>query len=170
MAETRYIVRIASKDLNGTIPIYRALTGIKGIGIRMARMIAYQFQKEHQITITTRLGDLAEDMDMKLEEIVLHPLQHGLPSWAVNRQNASEGKPTHLVMNELDFAIRNDLQTMKKLKSYRGVRHSLGLTVRGQSTRTSGRKRGSSVGVEKKQETSTTAAKTAAKPAAEKKK
>jgi small subunit ribosomal protein S13 len=71
-------------------------------------------------------------------------------------------------MNDLDFALRNDLQTMRKLKSYKGVRHSLGLTVRGQSTRTSGRKRGSSVGVTAKVEAP--AAKSAAKPAAEKKK
>lgn len=169
MAETRYIVRIANKDLNGTIPIYRALTGIKGIGIRMSRMIAAQFQKEHHIAQTTQLGQLPENMDAKLEDIVLHPMQHGLPAWSMNRQKYVDGKDTHLVMNDLDFALRNDLQTMRKLKSYKGVRHSLGLTVRGQSTRTSGRKRGSSVGVTAKVETP--AAKPAAKaPAAEKKK
>ncbi len=152
MAEVRYIVRIANKDLNGSIPIYRALTGIKGIGIRMARMIAYQFQKEHNISYNTPLGQLPESMDAQLEAIVLAPQKHGIPTWTTNRSKMHEGKNVHLVMNDLDFAIRNDLQTMKKLKSYKGLRHSLGLTVRGQRTRTSGRKRGSSVGVEKKVE------------------
>ncbi|MBM3281812.1 MAG: 30S ribosomal protein S13 [Candidatus Diapherotrites archaeon] len=152
MAEIRYIVRIANKDLNGSIPIYRALTGIKGIGIRMARMIAYQFQKEHNISYNTPLGQLPESMDAQLEAIVLAPQKHGIPAWTTNRSKMHEGKNVHLVMNDLDFAIRNDLQTMKKLKSYKGLRHSLGLTVRGQRTRTSGRKRGSSVGVEKKVE------------------
>lgn len=150
MAEVRYIVRIANKDLNGGMPIYRALAGIKGIGTRMARMIAYRFAAENHIPITTPLGQLPETMDIKLEEIVLNPVKHGIPAWASNRQRNVEGATAHLVMNELDFANRNDLQTMKKLRSYKGVRHSLGLTVRGQRTKTSGRKRGSSVGVEKK--------------------
>lgn len=161
MAEHRYFVRIASRDLNGNKPIYRALTGIKGIGIRTARVIAYQFQKEHHVPFTSLLGSLSEDMDTKLEDIVLHPAKHGLPEWMLNRRRAVEGKSTHLVVNELDFAIRNDLQTMRKVKSYKGIRHSLGLTVRGQRTRTAGRHKGSTVGVEKKVE-----AKPAAKPAA----
>lgn len=152
MVEVRYIVRIANKDLNGSVPIYRALAGIKGIGIRMARMIAYQFQKEQGISYDTPLGQVPEAMDAQLEAIVLSPQTHGLPEWTANRSKAHEGKTTHAVMNELDFALRNDLQTMKKLKSYKGLRHALGLTVRGQRTRTSGRKRGSSVGVEKKVE------------------
>jgi len=152
MAEIRYIVRIANKDLNGSIPIYRALTGIKGVGIRMARMIAYQFQKEHNISYNLPLGELPESMDAQLEAIVLAPQKHGLPTWTANRSKAIDGKPTHMVMNDLDFAIRNDLQTMKKLKSYKGLRHALGLTVRGQRTRTAGRSKGKTVGVEKKVE------------------
>ncbi len=152
MAEMRYIVRIANRDLNGHLPIYRALAGIKGIGIRLARIMAYQFQKEHGVSYHTPLGQLSEDMDAKLEAIVLAPTQHHVPEWVLNRKKTQEGKSTHLVMSDLDFAIRNDLQTMKKLKSYKGLRHSLGLTVRGQRTRTSGRKKGSAVGVEKKAE------------------
>ena len=153
MAEIRYIVRIASRDLNGNLPIYHALCGIKGVGTRLARMMAYRFEEEHRVPTTTKLGDLSEDMDAKLEAIVLHPTEHGLPAWSLNRRRASEGKDAHLVMNDLDFAVRNDLQTMKKLRSYKGTRHSLGLTVRGQRTRTSGRKRGASVGVDKKKAT-----------------
>ncbi len=152
MVELRYIVRIASKDLNGNLPIYRALTGIKGIGIRMGRIMAYQFQKENQVAYDTPLGKMDESLDSKLEDIVLRPLKHQIPEWTSNRQRSMGGKSIHFVMSDLDFAIRNDLQTMKKLRSYKGVRHSLGLTVRGQRTRTSGRKRGSTVGVEKKQE------------------
>lgn len=164
MAEARYIVRIANRDLNGNIPIYRALTGIKGIGIRLARVMAYQFQQKHHISYNTPLGQIPEDMDAKLEEIVLHPLAHGVPAWSVNRQRNRDGQSAHLVMNDLEFALRNDMQTMRKLKSYKGIRHSLGLTVRGQRTKTSGRKRGSTVGVEKKIE-----AKPAAKATGDKK-
>ncbi len=152
MAEHRYFVRIASKDLNGNKPIYRALTGIKGIGTRMARIMAYEFQKQHHIPYNSPLGSLAEDMDAKLEAIVMAPLTNGVPEWMANRKRALEGKTGHLVNNDLDFAIRNDLQTMRKIKSYKGIRHSLGLTVRGQRTRTAGRKKSGAVGVEKKVE------------------
>jgi small subunit ribosomal protein S13 len=170
MTEHRYFVRITGRDLNGNQPIYRALTGIKGIGIRFARVLAYQFQKEHGVAYNAPLGSIAEDMDGKLEDIVMHPAQHHVPEWMLNRKRALEGKSTHLVMSELDFSIRNDLQTMKKLRSYKGVRHSLGLTVRGQRTRTSGRHRGAAVGVEKKVEAKPGGKPAPAAPAGEKKK
>ncbi len=167
MAEVRYIVRIAGRDINGNLPIYRALTKIKGIGIRLARIMAYEFQKQHGVAYNLPLGQLPEDMDAKLEAIALAPAAHRVPEWALNRKKTNEGKSTHLIMSDLDFAIRTDMQTMRKLKSYKGIRHSLGLTVRGQRTRTSGRKRGSSVGVEKKVEAKPAAG---AKPAAKEEK
>ncbi|MFH0970604.1 MAG: 30S ribosomal protein S13 [Candidatus Diapherotrites archaeon] len=163
MAEHRYFVRIANRDLNGNKPIFRALTGIKGIGTRMARAIAYQFEKEFGVAHTAPLGSITEEQDAKLEDIVMHPDQHRIPEWMLNRRRAINGNTAHLVTNELDFAIRNDLQTMKKLRSYKGIRHSLGLTVRGQRTKTSGRNKGAAVGVEKKKEEKPA---TAGKPAA----
>ncbi|MBI4043802.1 MAG: hypothetical protein HY393_03275, partial [Candidatus Diapherotrites archaeon] len=54
--ETRLIVRIANKDLNGNLPIHRALTGIKGIGIRAARAMAYSFEDKTRMPYDTLLG------------------------------------------------------------------------------------------------------------------
>jgi len=48
----------------------------------------------------------------------------------------------------LDLAIKNDVEAEKNVQSWTGVRHSLGLKVRGQRTRTTGRK-GRTVGVRK---------------------
>ena len=45
-----------------------------------------------------------------------------------------------------ELKIKEDIQREMKIKSWRGVRHSLGLKVRGQRTRTTGRK-GGPVGV-----------------------
>jgi small subunit ribosomal protein S13 len=42
-----------------------------------------------------------------------------------------------------------DIKNLRKMKCYRGVRHSLGLPVRGQKTRSNFRK-GKTVGVRKK--------------------
>jgi Ribosomal protein S13 len=55
----------------------------------------------------------------------------------------------HLVSSELIFYARQDIEREKKTRSWRGVRHSLELKVRGQRTRTTGRF-GASVGVKKK--------------------
>ena len=49
---------------------------------------------------------------------------------------------------DLDFALKTDLDREKNVQSWRGVRHGLGLKVRGQRTRTTGRG-GRTVGVRK---------------------
>ncbi|MBP1357848.1 MAG: 30S ribosomal protein S13, partial [Sulfolobus sp.] len=54
----------------------------------------------------------------------------------------------HLISSDLLFYVRNDIEREKKIKSWRGVRHSLGLKVRGQRTRTTGRT-GMTIGVKR---------------------
>lgn len=149
--EIRYIVRIASKDLDGTLPIARALWGIKGISQRTSHIIAYLFEKETGIKTETQIGKISEDKDKVLEDIVLNPIKHGMPAWAVNRQKEfDDNKPKHLVMNELDFALRTDLVRLGNIKSYRGLRHVWRLPVRGQRTKSTHRGKGAAVGVIRK--------------------
>ncbi|MBS3062104.1 MAG: 30S ribosomal protein S13 [Candidatus Diapherotrites archaeon] len=164
--EIRYIVRIINKDLTGTSQIYKAVQEIKGIGQRMGKNIAEAFEKETGVSRHTRIGEMTEDLDQKLEDIVLHPDKHGLPKWTLNRQRDFEtGATTHMVMSELDFAIRKDLQRLNQIKSYRGLRHSWGLPVRGQKTKSTHRGKGGVVGVTKKDAKGGASA-SAAKPAA----
>jgi len=147
----RHIVRIASKDLNGNLPVYRALTKVKGIGIRMAKNMAIVFEKETKVAFDSKLGSMPEEMDKKLEDIVLFPEKHGIPIYCLNRKNDLEtGKNKHLVMADLDFQLRTDLQRLGKIKSYRGLRLSWGLPVRGQRTKSTHRGKGSAIGVTKK--------------------
>ncbi|TRM83822.1 30S ribosomal protein S13, partial [Sulfolobus sp. A20-N-G8] len=74
----------------------------------------------------------------------------GLPSWIYNRRRDYDaGIDLHLVTSDLIFYVRNDIEREKRNKSWRGVRHSLGLKVRGQRTRTTGRT-GMTIGVSKK--------------------
>ena len=149
--EIRYIVRIAGKDVDGLLPIWRALLRIKGISNRMANMMASAFEKKTGIAYNTKIGMLPEEKDKVLEDIVMHPDTYKIPSWAFNRgKDFESGKDIHLVMSELDFSLRKDLQRLKEIKTYRGMRHTWGLPVRGGRTRTRARKRGVSVGVEKK--------------------
>lgn len=149
--DIRYIVRIAGKDLKGELPLHMALQGIKGIGHRTARNIAIVFEKETGKSFDTRLGTLGEEFDKKIEDIVLHPDKHNLPAWAFNRKRDFEtGEDAHLIMADLDFATRKDLQRLNEIKSYRGLRLSWGLPVRGQRTKSTHRGKGPVVGVMKK--------------------
>lgn len=169
--EFRHIVRIAGKDINGNMPICRALTKIKGIGVRMGKIIAITFEKETQIPFDSKLGMLNESMDEKLEEIVLHPEKHGIPIYLLNRRRVFEtGEDRHLIAADLDFALRAELQRMSEIKSYRGLRRSWGLTVRGQRTKSTHRGKGGIVGVTRKDVAQASAPKKAAEPAKKEKK
>ncbi len=149
--DIRYIVRIANKDLNGKLKIARALIGLKGINHRYAKIVTEIFFKESGLSSDTKLGDLPEEMDSKLEDIVLNPIKYNLPEWTLNRRkDFDDGVTKHLAMNELDFAKRKDLQRLSRIKSYRGLRHVWGLPVRGQKTKSTHRGKGGTVGVHKK--------------------
>ena len=149
--DLRYIVRVANRDLDGTLPVERALQRIKGVNQRMAKIDAFVFGKETNLPYDTKLGTLNDEQVAKLEDIVLHPLTYGIPKWAINKRNSVDsGQDSHLVMNELDFSLRNDLQRLGEIKSYRGLRHTWGLPVRGQRTKSSFRGKGNVVGVIKK--------------------
>lgn len=149
--EIRYIVRIANKDLNGRVKIARALMGLKGINHRYAKIVTGVFLKESGLSSDTILGKLPEEMDSKLEDIVLNPMKYNLPEWALNRRKDFEDNVSkHLAMNELDFAKRKDLQRLSRIKSYRGLRHVWKLPVRGQKTKSTHRGKGGTVGVHKK--------------------
>ncbi|MEM3102642.1 MAG: 30S ribosomal protein S13, partial [Candidatus Caldarchaeum sp.] len=64
-------------------------------------------------------------------------------------RDPSTGRNLHLIGADLDLAVKEDIQTMMRTKSWKGIRHSLGLKVRGQRTRTTGRS-GMTVGVSRK--------------------
>src|SRR3989344_4267872 len=95
--EIRYIVRIVGKDLNGLSPVWHALLGIKGIGQRMAVMMARVFESKTGIEYDAKLGEIPDDKHKVLEDIVMHPGNYGIPSWAFNRgKDIESGKDTHL--------------------------------------------------------------------------
>lgn len=62
------------------------------------------------------------------------------------------GRSYNLISNELDLQLQDDINMMRKVRSYKGVRHETGHKVRGQRTRSNGRK-GLAIGVIKKKET-----------------
>ncbi|SBT35362.1 40S ribosomal protein S18, putative [Plasmodium ovale wallikeri] len=87
---------------------------------------------------------------VKIVHIMNSPSQFKIPDWFLNRRkDIKDGKNLHVIANQLDSYLRDDLERMKKIRLHRGLRHHWGLRVRGQHTKTTGR-RGRTVGVSKK--------------------
>ncbi len=143
--EFKYIVRIANTDLDGNKSVGYALKKIKGIGNRMAALMA----DRANIDRTAKVGNLDDEKIEKLKETV-SSIEEWTPSWMLNRQkDLMSGKDEHLIGIEIDMRRREDINLLKKIHSYRGIRHGQGLSVRGQRTRSNKRK-GLAVGVSKK--------------------
>uniref|UniRef100_A0A8R1EU57 Small ribosomal subunit protein uS13 n=1 Tax=Caenorhabditis japonica TaxID=281687 RepID=A0A8R1EU57_CAEJA len=70
-----------------------------------------------------------------------NPSQYRIPNWFLNREkNIKDGKTGQLLSTAVDNKLREDLERMKKIRLHRGLRHYWGLRVRGQHTKTTGRK------------------------------
>jgi len=141
----RYIVRICSTDVDGTKKLAYAVSHIKGINVNLAKAVS----KVAGVDPDIRIGFLDEVSIKKIEAVLKDPIKYGFPSWLLNRRkDISSGKDLHLIGPDLSLQEKSDIDLMKEIKSWKGVRHSLGLTVRGQKTRTTGRF-GRAVGVKK---------------------
>jgi small subunit ribosomal protein S13 len=144
--EFRHIVRIVETDLDGTLKIGHALSIIKGVGIGLADIVI----KKAGVSPDARIGFLSETEVEKLEDVIRKPSKYGLPGWILNRpKDGATGKDLHLVGSDLTLQIKNDIEEMKKIRSWRGYRHAYDLKVRGQRTKVTGRT-GKAVGVKKK--------------------
>lgn len=147
MSEVRAIVRIGDTDLDGSKATAYALARIKGIGISTAFAICRRLG----VDPFAPLGSLSEEQVSKLDWAVRN-LHEIAPSWFLNRRkDPFSGRDLHLIGSDLILAAKNDIDLMKKLRSWKGVRHAAGLKVRGQRTVTTGRF-GPTAGVVKKKE------------------
>jgi small subunit ribosomal protein S13 len=142
MADFKHIVRIADTDLDGRRNVEFALTQIKGIGHRMAKSLTNILG----IDANSKLGELDDETIEKLKSFIEQEID-SLPEWMVNRRKDRYGGGNlHLLGKDVDFSKMVDLERLMKIKSYRGMRHAKGKKVRGQRTRSTGRK-GRTVGV-----------------------
>ena len=141
----RYIVRVANTDLDGTRPVALALTGVRGVGLRIAETACHLAH----INGAELIGDIPE-ATVEGIEATLAALPQKVPPWMVNHPNEPIlGESTHLIGPDLETRRRDDINVMKMVRSYRGVRHERGQKVRGQRTRSNGRT-GMAAGVIKK--------------------
>jgi small subunit ribosomal protein S13 len=145
----KYFVRIANTDLDGNKAIGNALKKIKGVSFMFSNLICNIAGVDKMI----KAGYLNDGQVKKLDDILNNLSKYNVPNWMLNRRkNYEDGKDYHLFTGNLSFAEENDIKRMKKIRSYRGVRHGIGLPVRGQRTKSNFRKNKGkvSLGVAKK--------------------
>jgi small subunit ribosomal protein S13 len=144
-SEYKHILRIAGKDIEGSKKLIVALSEIKGVGYNFAQILTQSLN----INPNMRVGFLTENDIKEIEQAISNPAKAGIPQWYLNRRkNMDDGSNYHVITSDLDFAASNDIEREKLVMSWRGYRHMFGLRVRGQCTRTTGR-RGGAVGVKK---------------------
>jgi len=141
----RGIVRVAGVDLAGEKKIRNALLNVKGIGQSLAKAVPIAAG----LNPDAMIGTLTDEQLKLLENVTKNPTKFGIPESMLNRRrDPITGENKHLIGSELTFANKYDIDLLKKIRSYKGIRHELGLPVRGQRTRSSFRK-GMQVGVAK---------------------
>lgn len=141
--ETRRIVRILGTDVNGSLSVERALRKIKGVSFMFSRAVC----TTQGIERTRKAGTLEEREIKGIENFIKEPQ---LPKWMLNRRkDRDSGNDTHISSAKIDLIKREDINLLKKVRSYRGIRHELGQPVRGQRTRGTFRTN-KAVGVSKK--------------------
>ena len=136
MSEFQYIVRIKDTDLQGSENIVYELTKIKGISINFSKAII----KAAKLSNVDRVGYMKSVDVQKIEQVLDDPLKFGIPSWLTNRQKDLEtGKDRQVIGPDLSLQTEADISKMRETRSWKGIRHGLGLKVRGQRTKTTAR-------------------------------
>ncbi len=142
LMDSRGVVRISSTDIPAETDVHHGLTYIKGISwsISNAHCHALKIEKKRKINTLTE-SDIG-----RITDFIKKP---SIPKFLLNRVNDPfTGEDKHLITTELDLQRDFDIRNMKKIHSYKGLRHALGQPVRGQRTKSHFRK-GRAIGVQR---------------------
>ncbi len=141
----KYIIRIANSDVSGEERLGFALTSIRGVGPRISNAIIQKLKLN-----PNELAGKLTDQNVEEIENAIGNISEFVPTWLLNRQKDYDtGENIHPVSVDLKMVHDDDLNRMKKVKSYKGIRHASGHKVRGQRTYSNGR-RGLALGVSRK--------------------
>jgi small subunit ribosomal protein S13 len=117
------MARFANIEVPSNKRVVISLTYVYGIGPKFAKDILVKAK----ISEDKRVKDLTEAEEKKIRDII---------------------DADYTVEGDLHRIIGGNIKRLKDIKTYRGVRHSANLPVRGQRTRTNGRtKRGKRIAV-----------------------
>ena len=118
------LIRIMSTDIAGNKTVYSGLTKIKGVSWSLANGICHQLK----IDKNKKVGELSKEEIEKIGEFIKNP---NVPKFLVNRRKDFEtGEDKHLSTSDLDLQKEFDIKRLRKIKSYKGVRHGTDGTVK----------------------------------------
>ncbi len=140
------LIRILGYDIPSSKNIYTGLTRIKGVSWSVSHALC----GELQIPKSRKISDLSKADIQKIESFLK---ELPIPEFLKNRRYDPEtGETKHYYSSDLDIKKEFDIKRLRKIKSYRGLRHAIGLPSRGQRTRSHFRNKSSrqSVGVKRK--------------------
>ena len=128
------IVRILDEDIEGGMGIYAGLTKIKGVSWSISNAVC----KILKIDKMKKVGSLNDIEVKRIVDFIKNPK---IPEFIFNRRFDFEtGKQKHLTGTDLELTKEFDIKRLKKIKSYRGIRHAANLPLRGQRTKSNFRK------------------------------
>lgn len=110
------MIRISGVTLNPKKQARFALTPIKGVGKSNVKLILTALK----INPVTKLGDLSEEIIVSIRNYI---------------------EDNFMVESDLRRKNQADIKRLIDISAWRGLRHKLGLPVRGQTTRTNSRTR-----------------------------
>jgi small subunit ribosomal protein S13 len=135
------IVRIAGKDMGGDTRLKNAVLRIRGIGHSLRNAVTRLIEKKLGISPEVQIGDLSDEQIANIDKVLFGITSNDLPKFLLNRQSdPSTGESKQMIMNDLAFVLRQDLEGKKKNRTWQGFRALKGKKVRGQRTRNTGRK------------------------------
>ena len=140
-----YILRMADTDMDGQKTLATALTAVRGVGPRTAIQIC----KNTGFDPASLAGHLSAEEQEALR-VAIEGYAETDPLWMLNRQRDLEtGDELHLTGQQVSLTLEDDINRLRTMKCYRGVRHASGNKVRGQRGRSNGRG-GLTLGVSRK--------------------
>ncbi len=141
------LIRLLGKDIRGSKDVFTGLTLVKGINWAVSNAIC----KITGIDKDKKVGELDTDDIKKIEDFMSNPT---LPSFLKNRQkDFDSGEDFHLYSSDLNLRQEFDIKRLKKIRSYKGLRHAFNLPVRGQRTKSNfrpNRRKNAAAGSKKK--------------------
>ena len=139
------LVRVLGKDIRGDKKLGSALTNISGISWALGNAIC----KILNLDRSQRIQDVDKEEMAKIEAFIKDPQ---IPAFLKNRQKDLEtGEDQHISGSDLKLRKEFDIKRLKKIRSYKGIRHAANLPVRGQRTKANFRRNsGKSVAAAKK--------------------
>lgn len=123
------IVRIFNTDIKGKQKLTRGLCKIRGID----KMFSNAVITISGIDKDKLIGNLTEEEIKKIENIIKSPKESNIPTFLFNRRiDPEKAIDIHSVSNELKLHNDFDIRRLRRIRSYKGIRHGLNLKVRGQ--------------------------------------